>query len=337
MVTGNDHQRIFISHASEDKDVAMWIANVLDEAGHTTIIQEFDFRPGQSFLEQMRMSLDKSDRVMALYSKAYFNKPFPMKELYSVLANDSLGRSRVLIPIRIEACDIPMLFSDLIYVDIAGHDEGFIRQALLDSIADERIRRHVDFPPRLTESSQPAGPGEVKVEDGSAGIRQEDAVRTKGIKRATARFYRWVSIATAIACAGIWLVPRLPRTDQPEVSVLSELHRGQIETAKSMITLGLFVALCLLTVLFFAMSRGMRSDRKRFLQYLHWPVLVVALLFVSMFSAFLAWQTIGWMFAKHFFDITHPQFAWRTGMQMICLLLAVFLSTVIAAKLLLDE
>ena len=44
----------FISYSGDDKTWAEWIAWQLDEAGYTTVLQAWDFRPGSNFLAWAR-------------------------------------------------------------------------------------------------------------------------------------------------------------------------------------------------------------------------------------------------------------------------------------------
>jgi tetratricopeptide (TPR) repeat protein len=125
----------FVSRAGEDRDVAVWIAAVLRAEGHTTTLQDDDFRPGQSFVDQMQLAMDRADHFIALISPHYLAKPFPLKELYSAIAEDPLGRKRLFIPVRVAPCEIPRLIKDIIYVDFVGKDEAQRRPLLLGAIA----------------------------------------------------------------------------------------------------------------------------------------------------------------------------------------------------------
>src|ERR1017187_5939377 len=53
----------FISRAGEDREWAKWIVNVLEAAGHTTTLQDFDFKPGQSIPHEMTLADRKSTRL----------------------------------------------------------------------------------------------------------------------------------------------------------------------------------------------------------------------------------------------------------------------------------
>jgi hypothetical protein len=83
----------------------------------------------------MQLAMDRANHFIALISPHYLAKPLPLKELYSAVAEDPLGRKRLFIPVRVAPCEIPRLIKDIIYVDFVGQDEAQRRQLLLDAIA----------------------------------------------------------------------------------------------------------------------------------------------------------------------------------------------------------
>jgi hypothetical protein len=136
----------FISRAGEDSNWAKWISNTLEAAGHTTTLQDFDFKPGQSIPHQIKLALDRADRVIAVLSAPYLSKDFTLTELYSVLSANPIGKQRLLIPVRVAPCALPRLINQFIFVDFVNHDEPTCRQLLLAAINSARIAEPVAFP-----------------------------------------------------------------------------------------------------------------------------------------------------------------------------------------------
>jgi len=66
----------FISRAIEDAEKALWISDTLEAAGYTTIIQDKDILPGQSFLHEMNRGLKRAGHVIAVLSPSYVAKEF---------------------------------------------------------------------------------------------------------------------------------------------------------------------------------------------------------------------------------------------------------------------
>lgn len=145
----------FISRAGEDREWAKWISNVLEAAGHTTTLQDFDFKPGQRFLHEMKIAEDRADHFIAVLSPDYLAKPNTLGELYSGIAEQPAGEKRLLIPVRVAPCELPRLIKDLIFVDFVGKDRETCRQLLLDAIRPERIAEQVAFPGPRPQSSTP--------------------------------------------------------------------------------------------------------------------------------------------------------------------------------------
>lgn len=51
-------KNFFISYNSADSQWAQWIAWQLEEAGYTTVIQAWDFRPGSNLFEHFQRVLE---------------------------------------------------------------------------------------------------------------------------------------------------------------------------------------------------------------------------------------------------------------------------------------
>lgn len=129
----------FISYAGSDEDWARWIAWELERAGFTYRIQAEHFPPGSRFVQGMRHWLQNACQLVAVLSPAYFESQFASLEMQSAIATDPLGEDRRVIPVRIEPCDIPRLFSDLVYVDIVGRPEDEARRVLLAGIRAAKV------------------------------------------------------------------------------------------------------------------------------------------------------------------------------------------------------
>lgn len=52
----------FISYTSSDEKYAKWIAELLERNGYTTIIQAWDFRPGDNFVSKINEALTSCKR-----------------------------------------------------------------------------------------------------------------------------------------------------------------------------------------------------------------------------------------------------------------------------------
>jgi tetratricopeptide (TPR) repeat protein len=78
----------FISYNKADRAWAEWIAWQLDEAGYTTIVQAWDFRPGSNFVLGMQHAAIESARTIGVLSSDYLNALFTQPEWAAAFAQD---------------------------------------------------------------------------------------------------------------------------------------------------------------------------------------------------------------------------------------------------------
>jgi tetratricopeptide (TPR) repeat protein len=130
----------FISYANADAPWAEWIAWQLEEAGYTTTIQAWDFRPGANFVLEMQKAATKSARTMAVLSPRYLSSAYAAPEWAAAVALDPTGDDRTLIPVRVAPCELTGLLRQIVYVDLVGLDEEAARDRLLQGLAQVRAK-----------------------------------------------------------------------------------------------------------------------------------------------------------------------------------------------------
>ena len=152
----------FVSYNHHDRQWAEWIAWHVETAGYSTVLQAWDFAPGENFIARMNEAL-KSDRILAILSNAYFNSYYCETEWTAALVRDEQERNR-LVAVRIEHCTIAPLLRSLIYLDLAGlATENEMKNRLLSYVQRSlatNVRSVVNSPhfPRL---SIPRFPGKL--------------------------------------------------------------------------------------------------------------------------------------------------------------------------------
>src|SRR5229473_6112211 len=100
---GGDRVDFFISHAGRDRAWAEWVAWQLTEAGYTVELDVWDWAAGQNFIAAMSDALDRCDRVVALFSAAYFDRSRYTAEEWSVAVLHVPGsQASRLVPVRVE-------------------------------------------------------------------------------------------------------------------------------------------------------------------------------------------------------------------------------------------
>ena len=100
-------ERLFVSYAGRDRSWAEWVAWQLTEAGYLVELDTWDWSAGDNAVLRMSDALERADRVVALYSRAYFERPrFSTDEWTAVQARpDRQGR---LVPLRLEDPPVPL-------------------------------------------------------------------------------------------------------------------------------------------------------------------------------------------------------------------------------------
>jgi len=130
----------FISYTGADIAWAEWIAQTLEDAGHTTVLQAWDFRPGDNFIQRMDQALAEANRVLAVLSPAYFGSEYARDEWTAALVRGRGERDRLL-PVRIVVCQLPPVLANRVYVDLVGLDETAAKAELLSGVQPGRVKR----------------------------------------------------------------------------------------------------------------------------------------------------------------------------------------------------
>jgi hypothetical protein len=135
---GGDRADFFVSHAGADRAWAEWVAWQLTDAGYTVVLDVWDWAAGKNFITAMSDALERCDRVVALFSMAYFDRSRYTAEEWSAslvyVPGTDQGR---LVPVRIEdvpAGQVPAVLTALVHRDLFGLAEGAARKVLLEAV-----------------------------------------------------------------------------------------------------------------------------------------------------------------------------------------------------------
>jgi len=107
----------FISRAGPDAPIADEIGRVLEAAGYSVILQQWDFG-NRSFMSAMHAALESGARVIALLSPDYLKSDHCKAEWQSVIASDPTNSQGRLIVIRVVDCRPTGLLAPIAYVDL---------------------------------------------------------------------------------------------------------------------------------------------------------------------------------------------------------------------------
>jgi serine/threonine protein kinase len=135
-----DHKDFFISYNGADQRWAEWIAWQLEEAAYSVILQAWDFLPGSNFVVQMDRALTLAPRMIAVLSPQYLSSLYTQPEWAAAFRHDPKGEQSLLIPVRVQPCEVTGLLGPIVYVDLVGRDEATARQRLLAAVRHERAK-----------------------------------------------------------------------------------------------------------------------------------------------------------------------------------------------------
>ena len=122
----------FISYTTRDKDWAEWIAWQLEHAGHSVVLQDWDVRPGDNFIQKMHEWLQRARRILVVLSANYLapDRKYPILEWTNALDR--------LVPVRIDDFVPPGLLQSMHRIELHGLSEADASKALLKGIETTR-------------------------------------------------------------------------------------------------------------------------------------------------------------------------------------------------------
>lgn len=143
--------RVFLAHASEDKEVVREIHKKLASMGFSPWLDEIDLLPGQNWRAEIPRAIEESDIFVACFSKQSVQKyGYVQQELRLALSIYARKPSNAifLIPLRLDECEIPDLnfyelgvsLRSIQWQDIWKPD-GFER--LVEAIKVEAKKKHL--------------------------------------------------------------------------------------------------------------------------------------------------------------------------------------------------
>lgn len=144
----------FISYTGADQQWAEWIAWQLEEKGYSTVLQAWDFLPGSNFVQDMQKALLKSHSTIAVLSSRYLQSAYAQAEWSAVFAEDPTGEKGILIPVRIEPCELKGLHKAIVYIDLVRKDRKQAKSFLLQQL------QHLLEESRRKPKQEPGYPGE---------------------------------------------------------------------------------------------------------------------------------------------------------------------------------
>ena len=109
--------RVFISHNSQEKPIAIRISTILLQHGHEVWLDKWEMKPGDSLIAKISEGIVNSSYLLILLSKKSVSSPWVSKELETALHNQITQNNIKVIPCLIEDCEIPPFLQPIIYAN----------------------------------------------------------------------------------------------------------------------------------------------------------------------------------------------------------------------------
>jgi hypothetical protein len=147
----------FISYNKADRAWAEWIAWELEEEGYSTVLQAWDFRPGNNFVLSMQHSAAEADRTLIVLSPDFLTSLYCQPEWAAAFAGDPTGSGGKLVPVRVRDCQPEGLLAQINYIDFLHLNEAEAREALRGGVGRGRLKPSVppSFPGSVGRSHPP--------------------------------------------------------------------------------------------------------------------------------------------------------------------------------------
>lgn len=156
-----EHPKVFVSHASEDKDrFVLKFAAKLRGQGIDAWVDEWEILPGDSLIDRIFEEGIKNARAMiVVLSKNSVDKPWVREELNAGIVKKISGKCK-LIPVVIDDCEVPEALKSTAWQkisDVEDYEKAFER--IIASVYDETLRPPLGPSPRYTRLTVDQLPG----------------------------------------------------------------------------------------------------------------------------------------------------------------------------------
>lgn len=109
---------IFISYSHEDKPQAQTLARNLIQARKNVWIDEWEINAGDSLIERVEDALGSADAILILLSENSVQSAWCQKELRSGLLRELERKSTLVIPVRLDDCEVPLFLREKRWIDL---------------------------------------------------------------------------------------------------------------------------------------------------------------------------------------------------------------------------
>jgi TIR domain len=137
----------FISYSHEDKDFVDLLAAELALERRHVWVDRWELKVGDSLIRRIESAITDASGLIVILSKASVVSEWFRKELSAGLIRELEEKRVVVLPIRIDDCDIPLFLREKKYADFRTDFEEGLNQILdaTASITSDKTGRHEDM------------------------------------------------------------------------------------------------------------------------------------------------------------------------------------------------
>lgn len=110
---------VFLSHSSYDKPFVFRLAADLVSSGISVWLDTWELELGDSLTDRIFSGIDSSTFLLVALSSNSINSAWVRRELDAALSKEALLGRKVILPLRIDDCQIPEAVADRLYADFA--------------------------------------------------------------------------------------------------------------------------------------------------------------------------------------------------------------------------
>lgn len=143
--TGDKPYDVFISHSSQDKQVANRLAKDLQERGYVAWLDSWEILVGHNIVDEVYRGITESEFVVVMLSQASCDSNWVQQEFTAALISEIESREVTVLPVKIDDCEIPAALRTKRYANFVSDWESGLRE-LSSAIDTHRASRSVSRP-----------------------------------------------------------------------------------------------------------------------------------------------------------------------------------------------
>lgn len=120
----------FITYHEDDEYAARWISGILKEEGFSTLIESWQFIPGDSTEARLKYVVNTCVKIVVLLSDSFLQLEFTHKTVPAVLAKELYSASRHFIPVKVRPCNLTDGWNIIEVFDLTGIKEEEAKKRL---------------------------------------------------------------------------------------------------------------------------------------------------------------------------------------------------------------